>query len=762
MVLIRLRTLFIVAGLCLNSGWIEQVAAQTDSTSRPQITDFSTLEINEQRETLARLSDEQVRAALLEILALQAEKPDHEARSMLNVAQINRNFLIFKEGMKAGISAMPRIPELLKNYFTLLFPDLKSSTGLKLIFVFIFVFFLGWLAEFYYRSRTHALVDRIQASDASRFLDRLKILSQRFFVRLIGVVIFALVSLLAYFIFAPTHEPLRIALLAYIFSVVMVRFVMIFSRLILAPDARNLRLFPISCPQARTIYRLNVFLACYCGIFLVTEYIMKNLELNQLLTAAWGSLFGQLFTVLMVISTWIIRKPIRKILMEGVPKNTAAALVYQNWHWLASFALIMVNVIATYALILENRNVVVPAMFTDLIIVSVPIVIAIVKKLIDECLGWTDRRTEQAGFETDRHLEPADEPLLPQESVSPEMASKSSTSRLAGLGGIISFLIGTAALVLVFAIWGYRVDEVIKSTFAGQVLSSVIELIVILAIAYVMWVIASYFMDPYMPDEGISGPGNEAGGTGVSRISTLMPIFKKILFGLLVLMAVMIYLSQLGVDIGPLLAGAGIIGIAIGFGAQTLVKDVISGMFYLIDDAFRKGEYIEMGDIRGTVENISIRSFQLRHHNGPVHTVPYGDITSLTNYSRDWVIMKFEIRIPFETDVEMVRKLIKKVGAEMLQDEELQPMLIDQLKSQGVNRMDDSALIVRCKFTCHPGHQFYLRRVAYAKIQKAFEDNGIQFAPKRVIVEAQTPELAIAGAAALEQQSDSGGEPERR
>ncbi len=728
-----------------------QAVSQSQQQAQAPI-HFSELDLPQQKETLARLSDEQVRAALLEILTLDSDSAEQARRSLLNVSQINRNFLIFKEGLKAGTSAIPRVPELFKNYLDRLFPDWKSTTGLKLIFGFLFVFFLGWVAEYYYIRRTAPLVEQILNSSIQRFSHRILLLAKRLFIRLIGIIIFAVVSLLAYFIFAPAHEPLRIALLAYLFSVVLVRTVMVCSKFLFAPQVAALRVFPISCADAKRIYWLNVFLALYCGVFLMTEFIMKQLELNQLLIAAWGTLFGQLFALLMVISTWIIRRPIREILMEGVSENTIAAFIYQNWHWLASFALIMVNVIASYALILENRNVVVPAILTDVIIISVPILIAIVKKLIDDSFGWSDADVRQADSQAYEQVDLSGEVLPKTAPGSSAVRRQSTTPMLSGLSGITSFLIGIAALMLVFAIWGYRVDEVIRSTLAGQIISSFVGLIVIIAVAYVLWVIASYFMDPYLPDAGISGPGDEAGGTGVSRISTLMPILKKILLGMLVMLVIMIYLSQLGVDIGPLLAGAGIIGIAIGFGAQTLVKDVISGMFYLIDDAFRKGEYIEIGDIRGTVENISIRSFQLRHHNGPVHTVPYGDITSLTNYSRDWVIMKFEIRIPFETDVEMVRKLIKKVGAEMLEDEEFKPMLIDQLKSQGVNRMDDSALIVRCKFTCHPGHQFYLRRVAYAKIQKAFENKGIQFAPRRVIVEAQTPELVTAGAATLDQQ----------
>jgi small-conductance mechanosensitive channel len=210
----------------------------------------------------------------------------------------------------------------------------------------------------------------------------------------------------------------------------------------------------------------------------------------------------------------------------------------------------------------------------------------------------------------------------------------------------------------------------------------------------------------------------------------------------------MIVLSELGVNIGPLIAGAGIVGLAVGFGAQTLVKDILSGLFFLIDDAFRVGEYIDVGEVRGMVEHISIRSLRLRHHRGPVHTIPFGEIHHLTNYSRDWAIMKLELRVPFDTDIEKVRKIIKKVGQELMEHDVHGPNFLQPVKSQGVNRMDDSAFIIRVKFMTKPGEQFVLRRVVFSRIQEVFAENGIQFAPRRVIVDTGDASPAAAGAAA--------------
>ena len=174
-----------------------------------------------------------------------------------------------------------------------------------------------------------------------------------------------------------------------------------------------------------------------------------------------------------------------------------------------------------------------------------------------------------------------------------------------------------------------------------------------------------------------------------------------------------------------MLAGAGVIGIAVGFGAQALVKDVVSGVFFLLEDAFRVGEYIEMGDLRGTVESISLRSFRVRHHLGAVHTIPYGELTSLTNHSRDWAIIKMEFRVPFDTDIKLVKKIVKKIGAELQQNEDYGQHIMQPLKSQGVRRMEEFNMVVGVKFMSAPGHQWTIRRDAYQAIRDAFDRNGL-------------------------------------
>jgi len=189
-------------------------------------------------------------------------------------------------------------------------------------------------------------------------------------------------------------------------------------------------------------------------------------------------------------------------------------------------------------------------------------------------------------------------------------------------------------------------------------------------------------------------------------------------------------------SVDAIVVGAGVVGLAIGFGAQALVRDVIAGVFYLAEDAFRIGEYIEAGgNTKGTVERITLRSVALRHHNGPLNFVPYGALGTVRNTSRDWVIEKFNLPLPIDVDSEKVRKLIKKVGEEMMADPELARLIMEPLKGK-LYRVDPGVKIFRCKFRTAPGRQFDVRAQAYRRIEAALGKLGLRFADGKVVVAA--------------------------
>jgi small-conductance mechanosensitive channel len=211
-------------------------------------------------------------------------------------------------------------------------------------------------------------------------------------------------------------------------------------------------------------------------------------------------------------------------------------------------------------------------------------------------------------------------------------------------------------------------------------------------------------------------------------------LLRKFVLTVLFVIVSLIVLSSIGVNIGPLIAGAGVVGLAIGFGAQTLVRDIIAGVFFLIDDSFRVGDYVESAGIKGTVEQISLRSVKLRHPRGMVYTVPFGTLKSITNFSRDYTITKLDFRVRLDTDLEKVRKIIKKINKNLRKDEAINRVMLDDLKSQGVKQFEDSAMILRVKFKTLPGEQFVIQKEVYRMVQEEFRDSGIQFAHRDVTV----------------------------
>ncbi len=238
----------------------------------------------------------------------------------------------------------------------------------------------------------------------------------------------------------------------------------------------------------------------------------------------------------------------------------------------------------------------------------------------------------------------------------------------------------------------------------------------------------------------VQSAGDESqGGQPRSRLETIAPLVRIVLLAAIGMAVLMITLSSLGVDTNPLLAGAGVIGLAIGFGAQTLIRDIITGVFFLVEDAFRIGEYVDVGsNKRGEVEAISPRSIRLRHHRGAIHRVPFSEIRTLTNHSRDWAIDKILLQVEYGADVEKLRKLVKAIGEELSNDPVFGPSLLGPLKSQGITAFGESGLQIRLKFTSRPQDLFLVRREAMKRLHIGFREAGIDFAPARRTIAIET------------------------
>ena len=294
--------------------------------------------------------------------------------------------------------------------------------------------------------------------------------------------------------------------------------------------------------------------------------------------------------------------------------------------------------------------------------------------------------------------------------------------------GVRAALIIGAALLLARA-WHIDLGNLAaEETVSSRLLAGVLSAVVIFLVADLAWQLTKAMIDRRLSEAQTPSPPGTDEERRRTRMRTLLPVLRNVLLIVIAATAAMTALAHLGVQIGPLITGAGIVGVAVGFGSQTLVKDIVSGTFYLLDDAFRIGEYIQSGNYKGTVELFSIRSVKLRHHRGPLYTVPFGVLGAIENMSCDWVIDKMSVGITYDFDLELARKLIKRIGKALAEDAEFAPHIIEPLKMQGVEQFGDFAIQIRLKMMTRPGEQFQIRRRAFAMIKTAFDENGIKFA----------------------------------
>ncbi|HBF31068.1 mechanosensitive ion channel family protein [Rhizobium sp.] len=255
----------------------------------------------------------------------------------------------------------------------------------------------------------------------------------------------------------------------------------------------------------------------------------------------------------------------------------------------------------------------------------------------------------------------------------------------------------------------------------------------------ISWFVCSFcwkYFEAVSPNKGVKLPGqdDDAVDETTSRLSTILPVVRNLVLGAVISVAILVTLSSLGVDIAPMIAGFGVLGLALSFGSQSLVKDVVSGIFFLAEDAFRIGEYIDTGKLKGTVEQISLRSVRLRHQNGPIHTVPFGQIAAVTNFSRDWGTVKFELRFDREADLETIRKVTKKVGLGLLEHPEFGSEFLIPLKMQGIQDITENSMVIRFKFTSRPGNPSIIKREGIKRLLEGYKAAGLNLASNAVVV----------------------------
>ncbi len=733
-------------------------AAQAPTAASPnaQVALPTDLTREEVRELVARLSDAEVRDLIIQQLDKQVVSGSSDADAMAYVGQLREGIEVAWQSLVQMLTAGERVRALPASIWRQMTEGGKVS-GAYLLMQLVGLLAAGWLAEWLARRWLRRAPATTRPDD--RFARRV---GQACLGAALGLAELGAYAAGAFLFIAITAGQAPAAQAFWhelIVCILLIKLVLIAVREVAAPGRPESRLVDVGENAARQAWAWALILMAALllpqPLIQVASDYGADAETELLLRVIFSAIF---FLVVAVLVVRLRDYGARLIAGDGADVGSGRALLARFW-WILTIAyLLAIWLMAMGRRAATGESTFVPGIGSLLLFVLIPFFDAGLKRLI---VYYFDVRPEN-----DTKAEVAADPTTAEtegaaaESADNEAALEQdfSTGYIATALRYARILMALAILAIFVRLWNIDVEAIAAQLVGARFAGALFDIGLTILLAWALWGVIRISIERKLADE--KGPETEteeaeAGGLGGTRVETVLPLIRASIQITLIVMVVMISLSSLGVNIGPLLAGAGVVGLAIGFGAQTLVRDIVSGLFYLIDDAFRIGEYVVIGEVRGTVEKISIRSFQLRHHNGPVHTVPYGEIQTLTNWSRDWAIMKCELRLPFETDIEKVRKLIKRIGIEMLEDPQWGPLMLGPVKSQGVNRMDDSALIIRFKFMTVPGQQYLIRREAYTRIQREFEKQGIKFAPRRVLVEATSPkEAAQAAAAAIDRDSE--------
>ena len=695
-------------------------------------------------EIVAGLSDDQVRKLLIRKLetaaaaaAASAKKQTvPEASGLARLAQIaERNINAFHKRLKDIRSGAVAVP----NFLPKAYADLRGQGGTSnILFMFAGVLALlasGLGAEWLFGRYAADMRTRLSAAAPAHWSVKLKRLLLCALIDFISICVFSLATLVVFFLFFNLGAGARLVLMIFLVVVLMVRGIGLLLNFFLAPRAPALRLLLLEDKTALHLYRCIMGLVLFLGLAFLIRGLLELQGISEETVLFLRAFNAAVILCVIVYLIFNNREAVARMIRRGTPDaatgiNLLRAQLASFWHLLALPYLILVWGLWVFYLMVRRDDLVIPVLA---LLSSLPLFLVldwVGQRLLSALFGLVDRQqTLEPGQEVEGNVEETTVEPATEQKAGPAVPH---VSRFVPIfRRCLSLSIAGIIFFWLLDLWGFEVQ------FGEQFTGAAIKIILIVTIAYVAWRLIedtikrkiSEAQGKLQVDEDA-----DAGGQGGSRVGTLLELFRKFLLVVLWVTVGLIILSAIGINITPLLAGASILGLAIGLGTQNLIKDIVSGLFFLIDDAFRIGDYVESGTVKGTVEAISIRSLKLRSTRGMVLNVPFSQLGSVTNFSRDYNIAKLDFRVPFDTDVDQVRKVVKKIDKEIQQDEELGPNLLGPIKSAGVMSFDDSALIMRVKFKCKPGLQFIIQRQVFKRLKELFDEKGLEFATRHVNV----------------------------
>jgi small-conductance mechanosensitive channel len=590
----------------------------------------------------------------------------------------------------------------------------------------LLLFGAGLLAEWLARRALRGVLDRLDAmapEPESRWtwVRRVPLVLARFVLDLVPVAAFAVISygMIGFVRPLPTTE---LVLLVANNSYMALRAVMALSRVVFSPASTHLRLLPVSDETAAyvTIWVRRIAVVAILGYAVAEAGLLFGLP--------WAAYDAILRVALLVVSLFLVivilqnRHAVSDVLRApelaaGDEPDRARRMfrglrdrLAEVWHIVAILWLLALW--GVWALEVRDG-------FERLMRVSaLTIVILGAAKLVDEIA----RRVIERGFR-----------------IGPEMARKypgleaRANRYVPVLRGIATGFVGVMACLFLLEVYGVDAFGWFRRGQLGaRLLGSLVSVGLTMLVALTVWELANAAIQRHL-----TKLSRDAQASRSARVRTLLPMLRTLLSGAILVFVALNVLTEIGVNVAPLIAGAGVVGLAIGFGSQTLVRDVITGIFLLFEDAMAVGDVVQVGGLSGVVEQLSIRSIKLRAQDGSVHIIPFSAVTTVTNMTRDFSFAVLDVSVAYGEDTDRVCQVMREVAAEIRADPKFAPIVRDDLEMLGVERLADSGVLIRARIKGEPTARWSIGREFNRRIKQRFDQLGIEipYPHQKLIVE---------------------------
>ncbi len=674
--------------------------------------------VQELEDLAAVMEDEAAREQLLSrirtLIATKAPpqgKPPVESAGARLIAALSENVRETSSQLVAAVDALRDVPALFASVRDQAANPETRRRWFDLIIKVALILFAGGVAERLLRPLLRRPRRALEERDTDTLWVRLPLLAGRTVLDLAPIVAFAAAAF-AVASMVQTTPQVHVMALTLINAYLIVRGILVVARMLLAPAVKTLRILPLTDVTANYLFiwvRRLVSFSVF-GFFFAEATLLLGLPVGGY--TGLLRLLGLIITGMVVIFFLQNRVPVAAWIrgeVRGEEKLKRAGRLRDRfadiWHVLAVIYALAIFSIWVLGIEGSFQYMVRATAVSIVILIAARLIMISLDRLVER--GFAIRQEVRDRFPT---LEERANRYLP-------------AMRL-----LLRWVVRMIAALALLGTWGVDVLGWLDTPLGKQFAESAFSIIAVVVLALIFWEAVNTGVERYLTDT----EGNVVKRS--ARILTLLPLFRKVVFTVLAVMVSLIVLSELGINIGPLLAGAGVVGLAVGFGAQTLVKDVITGLFILVEDTIAVGDYVNVGSHEGTVESLSIRTISLRDPSGNVHTVPFSDVGTVLNYTKDFSNVVLNIGIAYRENVDEVMKVIEDLGREMAEDQILAPDIITPLEVQGLQSLDDSAVVIRARIRVRAGTQWGMKREFNRRLKNRFDELGIEIPfPQRTI-----------------------------